>query len=203
MPSVVATIVGLIVLLDFFVAQEELNAVGAALLQWTMIVATFALLLGILNVLSFHLRKIKGRGEGWPYSIALVGMMLILWGLGVAPGSKGTASPSVSWLFENVYIPLQATIFSLLAFFVVSAAYRAFRARSLEATLFLLAGLIVLLGQAPLGHRLWEHLPALKDWVLGVPSVAGARGIILGVALGTILTGLRLLLGFDRARYFK
>lgn len=203
LPSAIATLVGLIVLVDFFVAQAELDAAGAVLLRWAMIVGTFALLLGILNVLSVHLRKIKERREGWPHSIALVAMMVILWGLGLAPGSKGTASPSVSWLFQNVYIPLQATIFSLLAFFVVSAAYRAFRARSLETTLFLLAGLIVLLGQVPVGGHIWEHLPALRDWILQVPSVAGVRGIILGVALGTILTGLRVLLGFDRTRYFR
>ncbi len=203
LPSVVATIVGLIALVDFFVAQDELNMVGAVLLQWAMIVAAFALLLGVFNVLSVHLRKIKGRGKDWPYSIVLVGMMLTLWGLGFAPGSKGTASPYVAWLFENVYIPLQATIFSLLAFFVVSAAYRAFRARSLEAAIFLLVSFIVLLGQVPVGHHLWKYLPALKDWILRVPGVAGARGVLLGVALGTILTGLRVLLGFDRARYFK
>jgi hypothetical protein len=56
----------------------------------------------------------------------------------------------------------------------------------------------VLLGQVPAGSLLWEEFPLIKEWVLRVPTMAGARGILLGVALGIIATGLRILLGADR-----
>ena len=94
--------------------------------------------------------------------------------------------------------PLQATTFSLLAFYVATAAYRGFRLRSLESLAFVAAVVLVLLGQVPIGRYLGDLVPAAKDWILNVPSTAGVRGIIIGVALGTIATGVRVLMGFDR-----
>ena len=101
-------------------------------------------------------------------------------------------------LIQYIQIPLQATIFSLLAFFVASAAYRAFRVRSLDSFIMLAVGLIVLLGQVPLGAAIWDKIASAKDWLLSYPTTGGARGIILGAALGAVLTGLRVLLGVDR-----
>jgi hypothetical protein len=101
-------------------------------------------------------------------------------------------------LFEVVLFPLEATLFSLLGFFVIIAAFRAFRVKNFETGLFVTFAIIVLLGQVPIGAMLWDQLPVIKDWVLDVPALSGARGILLGVALGTVATGLRVLLGVDR-----
>jgi hypothetical protein len=100
----------------------------------------------------------------------------------------------MDWLFNNAYLPLQSAFFALVAFFLATAAYRALRARSIETTWMLVAALIVFLGQTPLFNALTQ----LKEWILNVPSTAGARGILLGVAIGTIATGLRLIVGLDR-----
>jgi len=106
----------------------------------------------------------------------------------------GLNDSPINWLFENVYVPLQGAFFALAAFFIATAAYRALRARNFETMLMLLAALVVFLGQTPLLQTLTDA----KEWVLQVPSEAGVRGILLGVALGTIATGLRLLVGLDR-----
>ncbi|MFQ6015872.1 MAG: hypothetical protein ACE5NP_10575 [Anaerolineae bacterium] len=202
-PSAVAMAVGLIVLLDFFVTGTIVDRLGGALVSWAAIVAAFALILGLLNIFSVHFKRLASRRDGWLYSLALLLIMLIILVLGLSPGSKGPQAPGVAWIFNNVQFPLHATIFSLLAFYIATAAYRAFRVWSFASFLMLATGLVVLLGQVPIGRIIWPDLPTFKDWILEVPATAGARGIILGVALGTVATGLRLLLGMDRHRFFN
>lgn len=192
--SVIAVAAALIVLLDFFIDHPVVNRAGAILADGAIVLAAFAMILGLFNLLSVHAERIRKRDSSWAYSAVLVlGLLMVL-----LFGFNGPESAPVKWVFRYIYSPLQATIFSLLAFFVVSAAYRAFRIRNWETALFVIAGLIVLLGQVPVGGLIWDKLPALKDWLLAVPVTAGARGIILGVALGTIIAGLRILLLMDR-----
>ena len=194
--TVVAMSVGLLVLADFFVNSDSINALGLYLVRIASIVAAFTLVLGMVNVLTVHLGKIYSRDKGWPYSWVLLGALFFTLGMGFLTGGPGSAW--MQQVFEVVLFPLEATLFSLLAFFSIVAAYRAFRVKSLETGLFVTFGVIVLLGQVPIGARLWDQLPVIKDWVLEVPALAGARGILLGVALGTAATGLRVLLGIDR-----
>jgi hypothetical protein len=187
---------GLLVLADFFTNDHSIDALGLYLVRTASVVAAFALMLGMINVLTVHLNKVYSRDKGWAYSMVLLAALLVTLGVGFLTG--GPASPRVQDIFETILFPLEATLFSLLAFFVVTATYRAFRVKSFETGLFVIFGVIVLLGQAPVGAMLWNQLPVIKDWVLDVPALAGARGILLGVALGTAATGLRALLGIDR-----
>lgn len=196
MSTVVAMTVGLLVLADFFVNSDAVNALGLYLIRTASIVAAFALVLGMVNVVTVHLGNVSRQEKGWAYSVVLLVAMIITLGTGFLTGGPG--STQMRQLFETVLFPLEATLYSLLAFFVVTAAYRAFRVKSLESGLFVTFAIIVLLGQVPIAVRLWDQLPVIKDWVLEVPALAGARGILLGVALGTAATGLRVLLGIDR-----
>jgi len=193
-PMAVAMAVGFLILIDFFFDESHINALGSFLVSSAVILVAFALLLGLLNVLLVHFKRIGRREEGWPYSIFLVAIALIV----LLAGISGPETDVVKWIFDNVQFPLQAATFSLLAFYVATAAYRSFRLRSLESIAFILTVIVVLLGQVPIGKSLSEFLPAAKDWILDVPSTAGVRGIIIGVALGTIATGVRILMGFDR-----
>ena len=192
--SVIAVAVALLVLLDFFVDQEIVNKAGSFFIEGAVVLGAFAMLLGLLNILAVHTTRVRKREHGWGYSIILVLTVIVMLVLGI----EGPGSLPVSWVFRYVYSPLQATIFSLLAFFVATAAYRAFRVRNWESLLMVVAGAIVLLGQVPVGKLIWAQLPVLKDWLLAVPVTAGARGILLGVALGTVVAGLRLILLMDR-----
>ncbi|MCJ7619255.1 MAG: hypothetical protein MUP64_03445 [Anaerolineae bacterium] len=194
LPMVMAMAIGSLMLLDFFFDEAHINALGGFFLESTVIIVAFALLLGLVNVLMVHVRRIIRREGGWIYSIALVSIALIV----IIAGIPGPESAGVGWIFDHIQFPLQAATFSLLAFFVATAAYRGLRVRSLEALAFVLTAVVVLIGQVPVGRYLGEFVPALKDWILNVPSTAGVRGIIIGVALGTIATGVRVLMGFDR-----
>jgi hypothetical protein len=193
-PMSVAIAVGSLMLIDFFFDERHINAVGGFFVESAVIIVAFALLLGLLNVLIVHFRRIGRRDEGWPYSIFLVAVAVVV----LAAGISGPQTDIVKWVFDNIQVPLQAATFSLLGFYVATAAYRAFRLRSLESIAFIVAAVVVLLGQVPIGRYLGDLLPAAKDWILDVPSTAGVRGIIIGVALGTIATGVRVLVGFDR-----
>lgn len=195
-PTVIAISVGVIVLLDFFLDNFYLNLLGQTFANWAVILATLALILGVLNLLIVHFKKIRARKPGWGYSIVLV---LALW-IVMVLGLMDPAGPNgrVAWIFDYVQYPLQATMFSLLAVFILTAAYRAFRIRRWESLFFVLSGLVVLLGVTPLGEFIWDGFANVRTWIMTVPAMAGARGIIIGVALATIVMGLRLLLGMDR-----
>lgn len=191
-PISVAIAVGIVTLLSIFLDLPLLDALGTTFIEWTIILTAFALLVGLGNLVWVHTSKIFRRNEpGTGYSVivlvtaGIVSVVGLLFGLNDDP---------MTWIFNYVYEPLQGAFFALAAFFLATAAYRALRARNFETLLMLLAALIVFLGQTPI----LETLSSAKQWVLSVPSEAGVRGILLGVALGTIATAIRLLVGLDR-----
>jgi hypothetical protein len=103
------------------------------------------------------------------------------------------------WLYDHVFAPCNATMFALLAFFVASAAFRAFRARNVEAGLLLGGAILVMLGRVPIGRQISESLPSIAEWILNVPNNGSRRAIMMGAAIGAIATGLRILLGIERS----
>jgi hypothetical protein len=203
--TVVAIVVGLFVLTDMFVStwsgdgalgslKQAINGIGYFLVSWAAIVTAFALFLGFANVVSVHWSRIRTQKPGAIYSIVL---LLSLFGT-LGFGLGGPLSVGGQNIFNYILQPLEATFFALLALFVATAAFRAFRVRNLESFFFVLFAVIVLLGQVPVSIYLWPEFPVIKDWVLNVPTLAGVRGILLGVSLGVIATGLRVLMGADR-----
>ena len=117
---------------------------------------------------------------------------------GYVDGISIVARVPIMWMYEFVFVPMQATMFSLLAFFIASAAYRAFRARTVEATVLLVTAILMMLGRVPIGELLWAKFPEFTDWILNTPSMAVMRGIIIGVGLGMIATALRIIFGIER-----
>ena len=105
----------------------------------------------------------------------------------------------IQTLYLNIIVPLGSTMFALLAFFMASASYRAFRARSLESSLLLSAAFIIMIGVLPLADQISTHLPAFAQWIMDIPNVAAKRGITIGIALGAIATSLKIILGIERS----
>jgi len=104
-----------------------------------------------------------------------------------------------TWLYDHIFAPCNSTMFALLAFFVASAAFRAFRARNMEAGLLLGGAILVMLGRVPIGRAISETLPSIAQWILDVPNNGSRRAIMMGAAIGAIATGLRILLGLERS----
>ena len=103
------------------------------------------------------------------------------------------------WLYDHVFAPCNQTMFALLAFFVVSAAFRAFRMRNVEATLLLGSAIILMIAAAPMGQALSPGLVDVGQWILDIPNNAGRRAIMMGAAIGAIATSLRIVLGLERS----
>jgi len=146
---------------------------------------------------------VRRREPGSWNSIALLIGLVITVVVGLI-GFKKYGSPfhmQSPFMFVYTYaiVPLQATMFALLAFFIASASYRAFRARNTVATLLLVSAVIVMLGRVPIGAAISHFFPAAQEWIMDIPQLAAKRGIQIGAALGAVSMSLRILLGIERS----
>ena len=195
--TAVAILVGLMILLGYFVPLEPLLSFRVMLLQWTVILAAFALLVGVVNLFRVHWTKVKTGQPANFYSFVLI----VALGLTLAVvGYYGpTSTPSV-WIFSYIQVPVEASLMALLTIVLAYAGVRLLHRRlNALSIVFLLTVLVVLLGTAPLlfiGEA--PVLNLIRDLIVQIPAVAGARGLLLGIALGAIATGLRILMGADR-----
>ncbi|KQC05994.1 MAG: hypothetical protein APR54_07830 [Candidatus Cloacimonas sp. SDB] len=164
--------------------------------SWSKAISPFAVFLGVMSLFMVHSTKISRKLPNWQFSVITLAALVFTSFSGFMWGTmEGTP---FMWLFKNVQMPMGATMFSLLAFHIASAAYKAFRARSPEATVLLVAAIIVMLGQVPLGTQISEWIPETSKWILNVPNLAAKRAIALGVGLGMTATSLKILLGIER-----
>jgi len=184
---------------------------------WFSILAVFAFTLGGVNLMKTHWRKVRERAADWRYSLITLASFVTVLVVGLAkfggpPGLQGDVTAPDSWLtgiFETVLSPLHATLYALLAFYISSASFRAFRIRSTASTILLVSALVVLLGRIPFGATMTAWLPApltflrmedLSLWILKVPNTAGQRAIMIGIALGVVAMAMRLIMGVEKGQ---
>ncbi len=213
-PLLITFIVGIVLILSAFIPRAPFGSLGEEFTVFFDIIAVFAFILGGGALIKLHGDKIYKRKKGWGYSLVTVAgfFITLIAGLlktGNPEGFAGKVDIEGSHfyaLYEYVFLPLGATMFSLLAFFVASASFRAFRAKNREATILLVAAFIILLGRTFLGSllTLWlpEQLnfltiPELANWIMNVPNLAGQRAIMIGISLGVISTSLKIILGVE------
>jgi hypothetical protein len=207
---------------------QGLFTLRVVLVRWAVLLTAVAVCLGALNLGAVHLRKIFKQSSGWPYSLFILlgllialaaGFVLPLAGLVVgntlpslgAGMSSGLGNPLSQWVFHYLQAALGTAISGLIVFFLVFAGFRLLRRPTWRITsvVFILVAIISLIGMAPFlldpanlqvaaGLPLSEARTWLWVWLSQVPAVAGARGLLLGIALGAIATGLRVLLAIDR-----
>ncbi len=195
-PLIITFTVGIVMVVQYFIPRQPFAGLFDTFNMWFLIIAVFALLLGLMNLIRLHVRKLTKGKEGWGYSIVLLcGLVATIftgavWGI-------GTESP-FDYIFVNIQQPMGATMFALLAFFIASASFRAFRARNIDATLLLIAAVLVMIGRVPIGNLIWNKLPVIADWIMFYPNMAGQRAIMIGIALGTVSYSLRVILGIER-----
>lgn len=195
--ALVAFVVGVFMAAQYFVKTDLTVLVYRSILDYYQIIFAVTMLVGGISMLKHHSRKVATASEGRVYSIiALCGVGFMI----VAALIFGTAANSpYQWAFNNLQAPMQATMFSLLAFFVASAAYRGFRIRSKPAFVLALTAVVVLVGRSAFGDLISDKLPELAGWIFNNPSSGAKRGILIGVGLGSISTALRVILGIEKS----
>lgn len=203
LPLVVTFVVGVLMIGEFFVPHYGYHLVTEEILEWGLILAAGAFVLGLINMVQVNLPKIVNREKDWPYKVVMLVSLAATLAVGFI-GGVGRSEPGAAyrWFFDYLLTPLNATMFGLLAFYIASAAFRAFRARNLEASILLVAACTVMLARVPIGENLplvGEHLPQFMNWIMDVPNSAARRSIFIGAALGAVATGLRIVLGIERS----
>ena len=204
LPLTVALVFGLLGIALYYIPHHAAQDLEEELSLWLRIVSAFAFFLGLISLLSFHWQRIRQRQAGWGYSLVVylsfgLTCLFTVYNDGNGPFAAQAQTGGYQWLYQNVQVPCGATMFSILAFFIASAAYRTFRARTSEATILLVAAIVVMLGRVPIGAYLSDYLPTAAEWLMDVPNLATKRGILLGVSLGAIATALRIIFGIERS----
>ena len=196
--TVIAIATGVIVLFGYFFASPVLTNMRVVLVNWAAILAAFAIFVGIVNLLAVHANKVKKKEKGRSYSIILVFCLFATLILGLALRPE---HPILLSVFNAVQLPVEASLMAVLAVTLTYASIRMLRRRlNILGFVFLGTALIILLGTAPMPFI--GDVPIMSDlvrpFVAQVLAAGGARGILIGVALGTLTIGLRILFGADR-----
>ncbi|HHY11896.1 MAG TPA: hypothetical protein GX529_04620 [Firmicutes bacterium] len=198
LPTIIAFVCGVTVVIAYFFNIPFIQARAQDILKWQSVIAVFALGLGAVNIIRIHVNNVQRSQNRNLYSLALLLTFAITILVGVFAGQN---SDAYKFIFDYINVPTGSAIFSLLAFYIGTAAYRAFRAKNAEAAILLLTGCIVMLGRVPLGAKILPVSVPLTNWIMSVLNVGGQRGVMIAGAIGFIAVSLRIIVGLERRSY--
>ncbi|MGE5175460.1 MAG: hypothetical protein ACM3JJ_03720 [Hyphomicrobiales bacterium] len=198
-PVIITLLTGIFCLIGFFVPHPAIRTFYDSIQQWVIVIVGATYVLGVANVLRINVQQVSQRQQDWPYKIVLLLGLFAMMIIGFSEGNHYLDDTSkFSWMYRNVYTAMSATMFALLAFFIASAAFRAFRIRTFEALLLAIAAFILMIGRVPIGNAIHPWIPITADWLMEIPQNAAKRGILIGAALGVMATGIRIILGIEK-----
>jgi len=196
-PIIITFLVGMIMIGQWFLQVASISELATSIQQWGIILAAFSMGLGSVNIIIRNVRRIRRReGTDWLYAIWLLFIFFLFSIVGIGFGST---SPQYTYIFNTILQPLSGTMYPASLFFLASAIYRTFRARSSQAIIFVIVGAIMLLANAPMMGAFIPPIIPLKSWIMDVEVTAAYRAILLGIGLGTIVLGFRVLFGLETA----
>jgi hypothetical protein len=186
-------------LFGYFINIPEAKKITSGALEWGTVITTFGLGVAFITLLNRNIRNVarykKSRGDAF-YSIALLLTVVVYFICGFLP--PFTKNAYFVWLYNNFNVLITALFASLVGFTITTASYRALRVRTLEASILLIVGLLVILGNAPIGEYIWPGFPLLNAWFLNVASSGAFRGLLLSSSIGFVGMTIRMLLGLEK-----
>jgi len=194
-PILIVGITGFAMLIQYFIPTDWSEFIFTYSQDWVIVIGIIAMPLGIWSLVKANVIKLKVPGERFYSAVLLFGFLIMV--VTCYNDEQRIMGSFHMDLFSYVLVPIQATIFSLLAFFIASAAYRAFRARSVLATILLLTAFLIMFRFIPLGPVSTINLK-IDAWLLQVPNMAANRAIMMGIGLGATATAMKIILGIER-----
>lgn len=196
LPSILTFIFGISMLIPYyFKVPKEISTTVTAMTKWGIIISAFAMGLAAANLLTYHYSVIKKREKtDWLFSSWSILTFLVMTFLGLAYGRK---SYWYTWWWNNTVSPVSATLMGMWIVYMVAASFRTYRMRTLESSALGLTVLVIMLRNMTLPFA--APFGVIGDWLMSVPTLGGSRAVVIGIAIGTLITGIRRLIGAERA----
>ena len=195
-PILIAGLSGLLVLAAL-IWQPQLADWLEVVLNWAVIIASVAALVALATLLLAHTRKIIKVRYGFIYSVILVGAFLVSF---VGGMTAGVENPSYLHWIAAIQQPAEASLLGLAALVMAAASLRLFHQRgwsALTVSFGISALVFLVLGLGWLQALQIPQLDIMIGYLEALPLV-GMRGLLIGMCLGALLLGLRIVLGLER-----
>jgi len=199
-PIALTIIATLLQVLPYYFDIPVLSTVAGTATNAVLLIVACATFVGVISVLMVHAKRVQRKTEGWYFSVLIIVFVaiMVLTGLPLQEFGLGRNNSIFNWVFTNIQTPLGGTMYSILAFFITSAAVRAFKARNIEAAIVLVSGTLMVMGNAPIFTNTVPVLVDISLWIRNVPNMATMRGVMIGAALGAVALAVRTLMGIER-----
>lgn len=199
-PIALTIIATLLQVIPYYFDLAPVQTVANQVQTMVLIIVACATFVGVISILQVHGKRIQRQSEGWYYSgIVVIGTVIMaLTGLPLQEFGLGTNNAIFNYIFTNAMTPLGGTMYSIIAFFITSAAFRAFRAKNVESSIVLVAGTLMVMSNAPLFVNAFGPFADIGLWIRNVPNMATMRSVTIGAALGAIALAVRTLMGIER-----
>ncbi len=192
-PLLIFAITFIIGCFGYYIEHPVMSEIYSTLFDWVLLMSNLALGTGLIAMTLYHGKKIAKREKGYEMSFVVFGALILMF-------VSCYASPaSREYLYAKIYTPASIAILCFTGFSEISGLYRAFRVRSVEAFFLALAGFILLMHFAPVYGFFIPGVEKVASWLLDNPAMGASRGIVIGVAIGTIAIAIRVLLGYEKA----
>ena len=198
-PLAIIWICVLIVFADYFFGGPIFNPAFQTLtVDWTVIIANIAVIVGGLSVLQRSITlaqrsntpKIDRMMHVWLFACSVL--------LIVVGSVFGIKNPTYNWIYTYVMLPSWRTVYTIIIFFMATAAYRAYRAKTVASSVMVVCGLLVLIRNAPVGQAIWSGFYPIGTWILDVVNLSGSRAIMIGSMIGAVTLLIKIMLGKEK-----
>jgi len=195
-PLVITFLIGIIAVMDYYTTFESVKATFTIIKNWGVVLAAFSLGLGAVNLFRVHGRRISVKASDWYLSAWLLLMLVLFVAVGLGTG-QFEAGTQYQWIYNALFLPLGATMYSSLAFYMAYGSYKVLRARNLDAFLLFITAIFVILGNTPIFPATVPTFFHIREWIFTAIVGGAYRGIRIGVGIGAVVIGIRTLIGME------